>query len=156
MSAALRWPIGCLGGRKPVPRSCLQRLRVLECNEALTAFLRDGFCFCSGGKQIQMPGHRGEEGSSCLSFPLPFLESSYAGKPDHGRGFLLLHTRAKCSESFRPADRFQQAVLISLAIDEYKPLDATTNPSLILAAAQMPAYQKLVDDAVAYGKKLGG
>ncbi|XP_052552349.1 transaldolase isoform X2 [Tympanuchus pallidicinctus] len=42
------------------------------------------------------------------------------------------------------------------AIDEYKPLDATTNPSLILAAAQMPAYQKLVDDAVAYGKKLGG
>jgi len=46
--------------------------------------------------------------------------------------------------------------LISLAIDEYKPLDATTNPSLILAAAQMPAYQKLVDDAVADGKKLGG
>ncbi|KFW60749.1 Transaldolase, partial [Pygoscelis adeliae] len=42
------------------------------------------------------------------------------------------------------------------AIDEYKPLDATTNPSLILAAAQMPAYQELVDDAVAYGKKLGG
>ncbi|NXS96628.1 TALDO Transaldolase, partial [Jacana jacana] len=42
------------------------------------------------------------------------------------------------------------------AIEEYKPLDATTNPSLILAAAQMPAYQELVDDAVAYGKKLGG
>ncbi|XP_068800437.1 transaldolase [Struthio camelus] len=42
------------------------------------------------------------------------------------------------------------------AIDEYKPLDATTNPSLILAAAQMPAYQELVDDAVEYGKKLGG
>ncbi|XP_028915251.1 transaldolase [Ornithorhynchus anatinus] len=42
------------------------------------------------------------------------------------------------------------------AIEEYKPQDATTNPSLILAAAQMPAYQKLVDDAVDYGKKLGG
>ncbi|NWU88798.1 TALDO Transaldolase, partial [Upupa epops] len=42
------------------------------------------------------------------------------------------------------------------AIEEYKPLDATTNPSLILAAAQMPVYQQLVDDAVAYGKKLGG
>ncbi|XP_074129727.1 transaldolase [Sminthopsis crassicaudata] len=42
------------------------------------------------------------------------------------------------------------------AIDEYKPQDATTNPSLILAAAQMPAYQNLVEDAVAYGKKLGG
>lgn len=56
----------------------------------------------------------------------------------------------------RPADGFKQPAFISLAIDEYKPLDATTNPSLILAAAQMPAYQELVDDAVAYGKKLGG
>uniref|UniRef100_A0A8D0GD64 Transaldolase n=1 Tax=Sphenodon punctatus TaxID=8508 RepID=A0A8D0GD64_SPHPU len=42
------------------------------------------------------------------------------------------------------------------AIEEYKPLDATTNPSLILAAAQMPDYQQLVEDAIAYGKKLGG
>ncbi|KAM6159349.1 transaldolase [Rhynchocyon petersi] len=42
------------------------------------------------------------------------------------------------------------------AIDEYKPQDATTNPSLILAAAQMPAYQDLVEEAMAYGKKLGG
>ncbi|XP_073203248.1 transaldolase isoform X2 [Lepidochelys kempii] len=42
------------------------------------------------------------------------------------------------------------------AIDQYKPLDATTNPSLILAAAQMPAYQELVEDAIEYGKKLGG
>ncbi|KAL7992085.1 hypothetical protein Chor_016341 [Crotalus horridus] len=42
------------------------------------------------------------------------------------------------------------------AIEEYKPLDATTNPSLILAAAQMPTYQQLVEDAIAYGKKLGG
>ncbi|XP_044281650.1 transaldolase isoform X2 [Varanus komodoensis] len=42
------------------------------------------------------------------------------------------------------------------AIEEYKPLDATTNPSLILAAAQMQSYQQLVEDAIAYGKKLGG
>lgn len=44
----------------------------------------------------------------------------------------------------------------SLAIDEFKPQDATTNPSLILAAAQMPAYQELVGEAIAYGKRLGG
>uniref|UniRef100_H9H7E2 Transaldolase n=1 Tax=Monodelphis domestica TaxID=13616 RepID=H9H7E2_MONDO len=37
------------------------------------------------------------------------------------------------------------------AIDEYKPQDATTNPSLILAAAQMPDYQDLVEEAVEYG-----
>ncbi|XP_072615304.1 transaldolase isoform X1 [Vulpes vulpes] len=42
------------------------------------------------------------------------------------------------------------------AIDEYKPQDATTNPSLILAAAQMPAYQELVEEAIAYGRRLGG
>lgn len=42
------------------------------------------------------------------------------------------------------------------AIEEYKPQDATTNPSLILAAAQMPAYRNLVEDAIEYGKKLGG
>uniref|UniRef100_A0A8C5DKC4 Transaldolase n=1 Tax=Gouania willdenowi TaxID=441366 RepID=A0A8C5DKC4_GOUWI len=42
------------------------------------------------------------------------------------------------------------------AIDEYKPQDATTNPSLILAAAKMPAYQHLVDQAIKYGIANGG
>ncbi|XP_032834002.1 transaldolase [Petromyzon marinus] len=37
------------------------------------------------------------------------------------------------------------------AIDEYKPQDATTNPSLLLAAAQMPAYEHLLQDAQEYG-----
>ncbi|KAI9205381.1 uncharacterized protein BJ171DRAFT_501937 [Polychytrium aggregatum] len=38
------------------------------------------------------------------------------------------------------------------AIAAYKPQDATTNPSLILAATQKPQYARLVDEAVAYGK----
>ncbi|KAJ1178713.1 hypothetical protein NDU88_003955 [Pleurodeles waltl] len=42
------------------------------------------------------------------------------------------------------------------AIDEYKPQDATTNPSLILAAAQMKDYQHLVNDAIEFGKAKGG
>ena len=37
----------------------------------------------------------------------------------------------------------------------YAPTDATTNPSLIYAAAQMPEYQHLIADAVAYGKRTG-
>jgi transaldolase len=41
-------------------------------------------------------------------------------------------------------------------IAKFKPQDATTNPSLVLKAAQMPQYQALVKDAVAYGKKEGG
>jgi len=41
-------------------------------------------------------------------------------------------------------------------IDVYKPQDATTNPSLILAASNKPAYQKLIDVAVQYGKSKGG
>ncbi|XP_030620771.1 transaldolase [Chanos chanos] len=42
------------------------------------------------------------------------------------------------------------------AIEEYKPQDATTNPSLILAAAKMTAYQHLVDQAIKYGIAKGG
>ena len=37
------------------------------------------------------------------------------------------------------------------AIGRLKPQDATTNPSLIYKAALMPEYQKLVDEAIAYG-----
>lgn len=35
----------------------------------------------------------------------------------------------------------------------YQPQDATTNPSLILNAAQIPEYRKLIDDAVAWAKQ---
>lgn len=38
---------------------------------------------------------------------------------------------------------------------EYKPTDATTNPSLILQAAKLPQYASLIDEAVAYGKSNG-
>jgi len=38
------------------------------------------------------------------------------------------------------------------AIDQYKPTDATTNPSLLYTAAQMAEYQHLVDDAIQYAK----
>ena len=40
-------------------------------------------------------------------------------------------------------------------IKKYKPTDATTNPSLILAAASKPEYEPLIMDAVAYGKQNG-
>lgn len=46
-------------------------------------------------------------------------------------------------------------MLYSTAIKKYKPTDATTNPSLILAAAKMPQYQGLIDEAVQFGKKVG-
>lgn len=37
----------------------------------------------------------------------------------------------------------------------YKPTDATTNPSLILSAAQQVQYQHLIESAVKYGNKTG-
>ncbi|XP_071490896.1 transaldolase-like [Diadema antillarum] len=37
-------------------------------------------------------------------------------------------------------------------MEKYKPTDATTNPSLILAAANKPQYAALIDEAVAYAK----
>ncbi|VDO82349.1 unnamed protein product [Heligmosomoides polygyrus] len=39
------------------------------------------------------------------------------------------------------------------SIKEYKPTDATTNPSLILGASKMPKYAPLVTEAVAYAKE---
>jgi len=41
------------------------------------------------------------------------------------------------------------------SIAKYKPQDATTNPSLILAASKKPEYAKLIDPAVEYGKQHG-
>ncbi|KAI0423108.1 hypothetical protein EKO27_g1608 [Xylaria grammica] len=41
-------------------------------------------------------------------------------------------------------------------IGKYKPQDATTNPSLILAASKKPEYAKLIDDATQYAKAKGG
>ncbi|GIU02643.1 transaldolase [Shewanella algidipiscicola] len=38
------------------------------------------------------------------------------------------------------------------AIKRYQPQDATTNPSLILKAAQIPEYQHLIDDAIGWAK----
>ena len=39
------------------------------------------------------------------------------------------------------------------SLKAYTPTDATTNPSLIYAAAQMPQYKHLVDEAIEYGRK---
>lgn len=39
------------------------------------------------------------------------------------------------------------------AINTYKPVDATTNPSLILSAAKLPQYQDLIKSAVEFAKK---
>ncbi|XP_076624656.1 transaldolase [Colletes latitarsis] len=41
------------------------------------------------------------------------------------------------------------------AMEQFKPIDATTNPSLILAAANQKKYAHLIDKAVQYGKKSG-
>ena len=40
----------------------------------------------------------------------------------------------------------------SAAIGQYKPTDATTNPSLLYAAAQQAEYSALVDEALTYAK----
>jgi transaldolase len=42
------------------------------------------------------------------------------------------------------------------AIKSVKPVDATTNPSLLLKASTLPQYAPLIEDAIAYAKKQGG
>ena len=42
------------------------------------------------------------------------------------------------------------------SIEAYRPQDATTNPSLILKAAQMEAYQPMIDDALSWAQGRDG
>src|SRR5579872_1580298 len=42
------------------------------------------------------------------------------------------------------------------AIERLKPQDATTNPSLLFAAAQRPEYHHLVEEAQEHAEKAGG
>lgn len=42
------------------------------------------------------------------------------------------------------------------AVRRLKPVDCTTNPTLILKAVETPAYAGLVDEAIAWGKRQGG
>jgi transaldolase len=39
------------------------------------------------------------------------------------------------------------------AIKKYQPVDATTNPSLLLKAAELPRYQSLIESSVAWAKQ---
>lgn len=42
------------------------------------------------------------------------------------------------------------------SLKKYQPQDATTNPTLILQAAEMDEYKPLIDDAIEYGRKQNG
>ncbi len=42
------------------------------------------------------------------------------------------------------------------SIEEFKPVDGTTNPSLIFQAARKEQYRPLIEDALAFGKAGGG
>jgi transaldolase len=42
------------------------------------------------------------------------------------------------------------------AIAKFKPQDATTNPSLIYKAAQMPSYEQYLEDGISFGRQSGG
>lgn len=42
------------------------------------------------------------------------------------------------------------------AIRAFKPTDCTTNPSLVLKAADLPAYEGVIADAISWGKKQSG
>ncbi|CAM5769957.1 transaldolase [Labrys miyagiensis] len=42
------------------------------------------------------------------------------------------------------------------SIKAVKPVDCTTNPSLLLKAAEMPAYDHIIEEAVSWGRKQSG
>lgn len=69
-------------------------------------------------------------------------------KPETGQGVTQLDQLKRFTKVVADTGDFA-------TLKEYQPMDATTNPSLILKAAQMPAYKHLLDKAVADQKKSG-
>lgn len=67
--------------------------------------------------------------------------------------------KAKLSDQFDQLSKLTTLVADTgdvEAIKKYNPTDATTNPSLIYKAAQMPQYKALVESAIAFGKAQPG
>src|SRR5882724_4649398 len=65
-------------------------------------------------------------------------------------------TQSKQTSQLDQLKRFTKVVADTgdfATLKEYEPQDATTNPSLIFKAAQMPGYKNLVDQAIADNKK---
>lgn len=71
---------------------------------------------------------------------------------DFGSMSLLFNDIAYFCSFFCCAKLF---LTLHLGIAKFKPTDATTNPSLVFAAAKMQQYQTVVEDAVAFGVKNG-
>lgn len=69
---------------------------------------------------------------------------------------------AECAAGQSPAyaiarrPTLTESAVSPTAVAVYKPQDATTNPSLILAAVKNPSYARLIDVAVEYAKQKGG
>lgn len=70
-------------------------------------------------------------------------------------------TRTTTSQSLSQLDQLKQFTKVVAdtgdfdSIKEFAPQDATTNPSLILKAAQMPAYEHLIDGVITESKNCG-
>jgi transaldolase len=70
--------------------------------------------------------------------------------------------KAPASTALSQLDQLKQFTVVVadsgdfVTLKQYAPRDATTNPSLILKAAQMPEYQWLLDKAIADNKSKGG
>lgn len=58
--------------------------------------------------------------------------------------------------SLSTSPRYAKHLIGAVSVYSRSTQDATTNPSLILAAANKPNYQKLIDIAIEYGKSKGG
>src|SRR5712675_3374414 len=67
-------------------------------------------------------------------------------------------TQSKQTSQLDQLKRFTKVVADTgdfATLKEYEPQDATTNPSLIFKAAQMPGYKSLVEKAIADNRKSG-
>ncbi|OQS05660.1 kinase [Thraustotheca clavata] len=100
--------------------------------------------------------------STCLPLRRNLIEDCLQDKPSDRPSFeqVLLRLQGEILNMSSQLEQLKQLTTVVAdtgdfaSIAKYQPQDATTNPSLLFKAAQMPQYTELVDDAIAYGKSI--
>ena len=172
--AESRVRIGAIDPDNAADRAKIEALgaKVYDLNDFSDGFIDHGAYAVT--PQVLARDRRGAWRRRARKTPTRFRSSTRAAMRKNRQTDLALCARPRAAphSGEKPSVREMQAVTSKLealrdmsivvadtgdmeSIKTFKPTDSTTNPTLILKAAQLPAYHHLVDEAVAWGAKKG-
>ena len=85
--------------------------------------------------------------------PVPSKRSKHDNALEALRQTVSWLKKQSADHSFRSATVVVADTGDVAAMEQYKPTDATTNPSLVLAVLKMNEYKSLIEDAAKYAKE---